>query len=48
MYGQLKRAYLDRNFLEADLEEFKRQIRLGTKRGEDLSSAEDEAKKFIN
>lgn len=48
MYGQLKRAYLDNNYLEADLDEFKRQIRLGTKRGEDLTSAEDEANKYIN
>jgi hypothetical protein len=39
IYGQLKRAYLENNYLEADMEEFKRQIRLGTKRGEDLNSA---------
>lgn len=30
------------------MEEFKRQIRLGTKRGEDLNSAEDEANKYIS
>lgn len=48
IYGQLKRAYLENNYLEADMEEFKRQIRLGTKRGEDLNSAEEEASKYIS
>jgi hypothetical protein len=41
IYGQLKRAYLEGNYLEADMEEYKRKIRLGTKRGDDLNSAED-------
>lgn len=32
MYGQLKRAALEKNYLEAEMQDLKRQIRLGTKR----------------